>query len=159
MGACADVSFGGGYTIGFQTVAEFLDHGPLDEQLPAALVEEIRADLVEHLRRTAWVELAAVIVDAGRLLERVSASLDGVNITAGRPLAPGSEGVVFLAGSTGLGDHVARAAFRLATQRATPDIAYSKDEAFTVTAGERLRIVFTVTDRTATAVTTRSAAT
>ncbi|MEU5884740.1 hypothetical protein [Spirillospora sp. NPDC047279] len=41
--------------------------------------------------------------------------------------------------------------------RMAPDIAYSEDEAFTVTAGEHLRIVFTITDRAATAVMARPA--
>jgi hypothetical protein len=34
--------------IGSQTVAEFLEHGPLDEQLPPALIEEIRAYLINR---------------------------------------------------------------------------------------------------------------
>jgi hypothetical protein len=42
-GFCCDVGFGGGYGIGSQTVSEFVNDGPLDEQVPAALVEEIRA--------------------------------------------------------------------------------------------------------------------
>ncbi|MDG4788000.1 hypothetical protein O7626_18995 [Micromonospora sp. WMMD1102] len=153
----SDPAHDGGYTIGFQTVDEFLDRGPLDEQLPAADAEEIRAYLVELARPTAAIELVAV-ADEGRFLERVSAHLDGVCITAGRQLTPGDEGVVFFAGAIGLGDHVLGAAFRFVTHGAALDIAQSKDETFTVAAGERLRIVFTTTEKTATAVMTRSTA-
>jgi hypothetical protein len=45
VGWCSDVGFGGGYTIGYQTVDEFLSQEPLDEKMPAALVAEIRAYL------------------------------------------------------------------------------------------------------------------
>jgi len=45
VGWCSDVSFGGGYTIGRQSVDEFLTRGPLDEQMPASLIAEIRAYL------------------------------------------------------------------------------------------------------------------
>src|SRR6185369_4351070 len=38
-----DVGWGGDYTIGWQTVAEFLAAGPLDDQIPPALLEEVRA--------------------------------------------------------------------------------------------------------------------
>lgn len=44
-GLCADVSFGGGYAIGSQSVDEFLENGPLDVQVPPALLDEIRAQL------------------------------------------------------------------------------------------------------------------
>jgi hypothetical protein len=44
-GFCADVSFGGGYSIGCQTVDEFLENGPLSQQVPEKLVEEICTDL------------------------------------------------------------------------------------------------------------------
>jgi len=95
----------------------------------------------------------AVVADPGRFLTRVDTHLDSVPITPGRPLTPGDE-VVFFAGSIGLGDHVVGAAF--STRGAAPNIAYSTDEAFTVAAGGRLPIVFTVAGRTATAVMRRS---
>lgn len=44
-GFCADVSFGGGYAIGSQSLPEFLENGPLDVQVPHTLVEDIRAHL------------------------------------------------------------------------------------------------------------------
>jgi hypothetical protein len=44
-GFCADVSFGGGYAIGSQSVNEFLENGPLDVQVPPSLVDDIRAHL------------------------------------------------------------------------------------------------------------------
>jgi hypothetical protein len=47
-GWCDDPGWGGGYGMGSQTVAEFLEHGPFDEQLPPALVEEIRAYLIDR---------------------------------------------------------------------------------------------------------------
>jgi hypothetical protein len=51
VGWCSDVGFGGGYTIGYQTIDEFLTDGPLDESMPAALVAEIAAYLAAALRR------------------------------------------------------------------------------------------------------------
>lgn len=43
----SDPIIGGGYTIGFQTVAEFLEHGPLDEGVPTKIAEAIRRELGE----------------------------------------------------------------------------------------------------------------
>jgi hypothetical protein len=100
-----------------------------------------------------FLELMAVVADPGRFLARVDTHLDSVPITPGRPLTPGDE-VVFFAGSIGLGDHVVGASF--STRGAAPNIAYSTDEAFTVAAGGRLPMVFTVAGRTATAVMRRS---
>ncbi|GAA3751008.1 hypothetical protein GCM10022225_39230 [Plantactinospora mayteni] len=51
VGWCSDVAFGGGYTIGCQTVEEFLTQDPLDEKMPAALVAEIRAYLLSRSMR------------------------------------------------------------------------------------------------------------
>ena len=44
-GFCADASFGGGYAIGSQSLADFLATGPLDVRAPAALLDEIRTHL------------------------------------------------------------------------------------------------------------------
>lgn len=143
-----DPSWGGGYTIGFQTIAEFLEQGPLDEQLPPELVAEIRLYLLAHPRPVADVELVAAVADEGLVLERVDAELDGVWVTAGHP--PAEDGT-FFAGSVAPGRHVVGAAFR--TRGAGPDLAYSADVRFTVAAGERVRIGFTVTGRTVTATT------
>jgi hypothetical protein len=44
-GWCSDVSFGGGYSIGSQTIDEFLTRGPLDAKMPVPLIAEIRAHL------------------------------------------------------------------------------------------------------------------
>lgn len=146
VGDCHHPNWGGGYTIGFQTIAEFLEQGPLDEQLPAALVAEIRAWLLAHVRPTATLELAVVVGDPGRTLERVDARLDGDPITAHRALERG-DADVFFSGAIGPGDHVLRAAF--VTGGAAPNIAYTRDEAFTVAVGERVRLVFTIAGRDA----------
>jgi hypothetical protein len=98
----------------------------------------------------AEIALVAAVAEPGRVLERVDADLDGGWVTAGRPLA--GDGT-FFAGSVAPGRHVAGAAF--VTRGAGPDLAYSEDVRFTVAAGERVRIAFTVAGRTATAVTTR----
>ncbi|MFF7250636.1 hypothetical protein ACFZBU_43010 [Embleya sp. NPDC008237] len=45
LGWCSDIGFGGGYTIGVQTIDEFVTRGPLDETMPPALIAEIRAYL------------------------------------------------------------------------------------------------------------------
>lgn len=154
MGWCDNPCYGGGYTIGFQTVDEFLERGPLDEQLPSALVEEIRGYLVENPRPTAAIKLVAVVADQGRIIEHGSAGLDGVPVTPGlRPLLPGRE-VTLFAGSIGLGDHVVRAGFT--TRGAGPEHAFSQDETFTIGVGDRLRVVFTVEGWNATVAISRS---
>lgn len=65
-----DLVIGGGYSIGFQSVAEFLQRGPLaEEEVPAGIVEEIRAYLVEHSRSEAAREqVAGATAGAARLL-------------------------------------------------------------------------------------------
>ncbi len=65
-----DPIIGGGYSIGFQPVAEFLQRGPLAEgEVPAGIVEEIRAYLVEHSRSEAARErVAGATVGAVRLI-------------------------------------------------------------------------------------------
>jgi len=154
-GFCCSPAYGGGYTIGAQTVAEFLDRGPL-KPLPPELVEEIRAHLTAHPGPTATLDLVAVVADPGRRLVRVDAELDGTWITAGRPLSRGDgDEVVFFAGSVPAGEHTVGAAF--VTEGAAPNLTQSPDVAFTVAADERLRIVFTIAGSTAAVVTTRTA--
>lgn len=47
-GFCYHPNWGGAYTIGAQTVAEYLERGPLAEQLPDELAAEIRTWLLAH---------------------------------------------------------------------------------------------------------------
>jgi hypothetical protein len=65
-----DLIIGGGYSIGDQSVAEFLQHGPLaEEDVPAGIVEEIRGYLIGHSRSEAAREpVAGATVGAARLL-------------------------------------------------------------------------------------------
>ena len=154
VGFCCSPAYGGGYTIGVQTVAEFLDRGPL-RPFPPELVEEIRAYLNEHERPTATLDLVAVVADSGRRLVRVDDELDGVWITANRPLSHGDgDEVVFFVGSVPAGEHTIGAAF--VTQGAAPNLTQSPDVAFAVAAGERLRIVFTIDGSATTVVTSRT---
>ncbi|GAB3880729.1 hypothetical protein GCM10029964_035630 [Kibdelosporangium lantanae] len=65
-----DPIIGGAYGIGHQSVAEFLQHGPLAaEEVPAGIVEEIRGYLVGHSRsEPARERVASATVGAARLL-------------------------------------------------------------------------------------------
>lgn len=86
---------GGGYSIGFQPVAEFLQRGPLAEQeVPAGIVEEIRAYVVEHSRSEAACQrVAGATAGAARLLaywapvDRVT-GLPAVRVAVTLHLAP-----------------------------------------------------------------------
>jgi len=151
-GFCCAPGHGGGFTIGTQSVDEFLDSGPL-RPLPADTVEEIRVYVTEHRKATATLELVAVVTDAGRRLVRVDAELDGAWITAARPL-PKDDGAAFHTGSVPVGEHHVGAAF--VTEGGFPNLTQSPDVVFTVAEGERLRIVFTVTGRTTSIAMTRS---